>query len=58
MHHAETLIKDERRMKTEKEKVRVALMNCHSLEWALKEGEQLAKRQKRMEEELKGQSVK
>ena len=34
------------------EKVRVALRNCGYLEWALKEGEQLGKRQKRREEEV------
>ena len=45
MHHAETLIKDKSRVKTEKENVRVALMNCGYLEWALIEGEQIGKRQ-------------
>ena len=35
MHHAETLIKDKRRMKTKKEKVRVALSNCGYPEWVL-----------------------
>ena len=42
----------------EKEKVRVALRHCGYPEWALKEGEQLGKRQKRRDEEKKGQSVK
>ena len=58
MHCAETLIRDEGRMKTEKEKVRVALRNCRYPEWALKEGDQLGKKQKRKEETLKGQNVK
>ena len=46
MHHVETLITDESRVKREKEKVSVHLRNCGYLEWALKEGEQLGKRQK------------
>ena len=36
MNCTETLIKDEGRMKIEKEKVRVALRNCGYPEWALK----------------------
>ena len=39
-------------------KVRVALRNCGYTEWALKGVEQLGKRHKRMEEELKGQERK
>ena len=58
MHQVETLIKDEGRMKAEKEKVRVVLRNCGYPEWDLKEGEQLAQRQKRSEEEMKRQGVK
>ena len=45
MHHTETLIKDEGRVKIEKEKVRVALRDCSYPDWALKEGEQLGKRE-------------
>ena len=41
----ETLIKDEGRIKTANEKVRVALENCGYPEWALKDGRQLSKRQ-------------
>ena len=52
MHHAETLIKGEGRVKIEKEKVRVALGNCGYHDWALKEWEQLGKRNKRREEEM------
>ena len=55
IHHAETLIKDEERVNTWKEKVREAMRNCGYPEWALKEGEQLSKRQKRREEEVDGQ---
>ena len=55
MHRVETLIKDEGRVKREKEKVRVALRNCGYPDWALKEGEQLGKREKRREEEMQGQ---
>ena len=55
MHHAETLIKDERVVKIEKEKARVALKNCGYPDWALKEGEPLRKREKRREEEMQGQ---
>ena len=33
-------------------------MNCCNPEWALKEGEQLGKRQKRGEEQMDGQDVK
>ena len=58
MHHAETLIKDEGRVKIEKEKVRVALKNCGYPDWALKEGEQLGKGEKRREEEMQGQDGK
>ena len=58
IHHAETLVNDEGSMKTEKEKVRLDLRNCGHPEWALKKGEQLGKRQKRREEDLKGQCVK
>ena len=58
MHHTERLIKDKGRMKREKEKVRVALTNCGYPEWALKEEQQLGKRQKMMEEEMKGQGGK
>ena len=50
MHLAETLIKDEGRVKIEKKKVRVALRNCGYPKWTLKEGEQLGKREKRREE--------
>ena len=35
VHRAETLIKDEWRIKTEKETVRVAVRNCGYPEWAL-----------------------
>ena len=52
MYHAETLIKDEWMIKTEKEKVRVVLRNRGNSESALKEGEQLRKRQKRKEKEV------
>ena len=55
MHHAETLIKDEARVKIEKEKVRVALRNCGYPDWTLKEGEQLGKRKKRREEDMQEQ---
>ena len=48
------MIRDERRVKTEKEKARVALRNCGYPELALKEGEQLGKRQKRREENVEG----
>ena len=43
MHCTKTLIKDEERMKTDKEKVhvRVALKNCGYPEWPLKEGGKL-----------------
>ena len=51
MHLAETPIKDEVKVKIEKEKVRVALKNCDYPDSALKEGDQLGKRQKRREEE-------
>ena len=47
-----TLIKDECRVKAGKEKVRVALRNRGYPEWALKEGDQLWKRQKRRKEEV------
>ena len=57
MRHAEALIKD-RGIRTEKEKVRVALRNCVFPEWALNEGEQLDNRQKRREEEEEGQDEK
>ena len=43
MHHTKTLINDERRIKSEKEKVRVALRNYGYCAWVLKEGEQLDK---------------
>ena len=54
MHCAETLIKDECRVKTEKEKVRVALGNCDYLGSALKEGEQPGKRQKSRKKDVDG----
>ena len=44
MQYIETLIMNKERIKTEKEKVRVALRNCSYLEWVLKEDEQLGKR--------------
>ena len=53
MHHAKTLIKDASGVMTENI-VSVALRNCGYLEWALKEGEHLGKRQKRKEEEVCG----
>ena len=46
------------RRKTAKEKVRVSLRNCGYPEWALKEGEQIGRRRKRREEEMKGQGWK
>ena len=52
MHHAETVIKDEGRVKIEKEKVRIAVRNCSYPDWSLKEGEQLGKRKKRRQEEM------
>ena len=52
------LIKDEERIKTQQEKVRVALRNCGYLEWTLNEGEQLGKTQKKREEEVDGQGGK
>ena len=58
IYGAETLLKDEGRIKTEKEKAQVALRNCGYPEWALKEGEQLGKRQKWSEEEIVGQGGK
>ena len=58
IHQAETLIKDEGRIKTEKEKVRVTLRNCGYPDQALKEGEQLGKRQKWREEKVERQGVK
>ena len=52
IHRAETLIKDEGSVKIETEKVRVAWKNCGYSDWALKEGEQLGKREKWKEEEM------
>ena len=37
------------------DKVSIALRNCDYSYWALKEGEQLRKRQKQREEEVEGQ---
>ena len=53
MYHAKAPIRDESRVNTEKEKVRVVLRHCRYIEWALNEGEQLGKRQNRREEEVK-----
>ena len=53
-----SLMKDEGRVKTEKEMVRVALRNCGYPEWALKEGKQLGKRQKGRKEEVDEQGGK
>ena len=44
MHCMETLIMDESRVKTKKEKVRVALGNYEYPKWALKEGAELGER--------------
>ena len=51
MHHAETLITDEGRIRTKNETVRVALVTCGYAEGALKEGRQLGMREKRSEED-------
>ena len=55
MHRAEIVISDEGRVKIEKENVRVALRNCGYPDSALKEGEQLGKREMRKEEDMQGQ---
>ena len=52
MYHVQTVNKDEGRVKTEKDNVRVVLRNCGYPELALKESEQLGKRQMGREEEV------